>query len=191
MNRIVIVSVFLLMVTPPVALGQTQLNLKVKDYMTVTEFQAAGLGKLTPSELAALDKWFSTISARLVDVGTSAPKTESPKAADVIDFASLEGATIIADDGQFLGKITTNTIDSQSIINDIGRHGSEISSTSIRNSIGRYGSTISPQSPFNDITSTPPRIYKKGQFVAYLTTNRIKTPRIDPRALIGWLQSQK
>jgi hypothetical protein len=192
MKRSLIISALLLIFGAHQALAQGQLNLKVKDYMTVTEFQDAGLSKLTPSELAALDRWFSTVAEKLVDVGISKTKPEPPKPTNTtLDFSTLEGATIIAEDGQFLGKITTNSIDSQSIINDIGRFGSEISSTSIRNTIGRYGSTISSLSPFNDITSTPPSIYKNGRLVAYLTTNRIKTPRIDPRALIGWLQSQK
>jgi hypothetical protein len=191
MKRHLIISALLLMSAAYQASAQGQLNLKVKDYMTVTEFQDAGLSKLTPSELSALDKWFSTVAEKLVDVGKPQTKTEPPKRTNTtLDFATLVGATIIAEDGQFLGKITSNSIDSQSIINDIGRFGSEISSTSIRNTISRYGSTISSLSPFNDIASTPPRIYKNGEFVAYLTTNRIKTPRIDPRALIGWLQSQ-
>ena len=173
---------------------QGKLSLKVKDYMTVTEFQEAGLTKLTPAEIAALDRWFSNITKKLIEIGASpsAPKSSaSVSTAATLDFANLEGATIIAEDGQFLGKITANTIDSQSIINDIGRYGSEISSSSIRNSLSRYGSTISPLSAFNEIATDPPRIYKKGQFVAYLSTNNTKLPRVDPRALIGWLQSQK
>jgi len=106
-------------------------------------------------------------------------------------LADLENAIIIADDGQFLGKITTSSIDPKSIINSIGPYGSDISPTSIFNDIGKYGGDISPLSPFNDITSTPPRIFRGDRFIGYLTVNTIKTPRVDPRALVGWLKSQE
>ncbi len=189
-----IISALLLTLCGHAALAmRSQLNLKVKDYMTVTQYQEAGLSKLTPSEMVALDKWFSAVAEKLVQTGASQNSTETRKPATTtsLDFANLNGATIIADDGQFLGKITTSTVDSQSLINDVGRYGSEVSSTSIRNTVGRYGSTVSSLSPFNDVASTPPRIYKDGRFVAYLTTNSVKLPRVDPRALLGWLQSQQ
>ena len=169
------------------------LNLKVRDYMSPAQFQTAGLNKLSPSEMAVLDKWFSEVAEKLVQIGASesVKKNTERNAESVNDFGTLEGATIVAEDGQFLGKITTSSVDSQSIINDVGRYGSDVSPTSIRNTVGRYGSTVASQSPFNDVASTPPRIYKNGRFIAYLTTNRVKTPRVDPRALIGWLQSQQ
>jgi len=106
-------------------------------------------------------------------------------------FAELEGAIIVADDGQFLGTITTKSIDAKSITNSIGLYGSEISSTSIFNEIGKYGGEISRLSPFNSITSTPARVYKGDRFVGFLTVNTIKSPGSDPRALVGWLKSQQ
>jgi len=105
-----------------------------------------------------------------------------------LDFADLEGAVIVANDGQFLGKITTNSLDAKSIINPLGSYGSELSSTSIFNELGRYGSELSSLSPSNPLASKPPMIYKDGEFIAYLTVNTIKTPRVDPYALIGWLK---
>lgn len=109
-----------------------------------------------------------------------------------INFENLDGmAIIVADDGQYLGKISSNTIDSDSIMNSVGRYGSEVSSTSIFNEVGRYGGKISSMSPFNDITSRPPRIFVGEGFIAYLTTNSLKTPRVDPYALIGYLKSKR
>jgi hypothetical protein len=108
-----------------------------------------------------------------------------------LSFIELEGAFIVPDDGQLLGKITTNSIDHNSIINSIGRYGSSISSTSMFNSIGKYGSDILRLSPFNDITSSPPRIFKGERFIACLTMNKMKKTRVDPRALVGWLKSQE
>ena len=104
-------------------------------------------------------------------------------------LSRLEGAVIVAEDGQFLGKITRNSMDSQSIGNSVGRYGSSVSRTSIFNQVGRYGGTVSRMSPFNSVTSTPPRIYKGDRFIGYLTVNQIKNPRVDPFALIGWIKT--
>jgi hypothetical protein len=122
------------------------------------------------------------------------PREYRPSAStsSTIEFEKLDGvAIIVADDGQYLGKISSNAIDSDSIMNSIGRYGSEISSTSIFNEVGRYGGKISSMSPFNDITSRPPKIFVGEEFIAYLTTNSLKTPRVDPYALIGYLKSKR
>jgi hypothetical protein len=96
--------------------------------------------------------------------------------------SAVEGASIIADDGEFLGKLTS-AIDAESIFNDIGKYGSDISSKSIWNDIGKYGSNISRLSPFNDITSTPPAIVKRGQVIGYLTVNKIMRGAVNPYVL--------
>ena len=90
-----------------------------------------------------------------------------------------------------MGPSSARCVDPQSITNEIGRYGGSISPTSVFNEIGRYGGEISRMSPFNSITSTPPRILLGNRFVAYLTVNSIKHPRVDPRALVGWLKAQQ
>lgn len=123
---------------------------------------------------------------------SQAKEAVSKVGVDINSFENLLGGYITAQDGQFLGKITTSDIDSKSLLNDIGKHGSDISNVSIFNDISKYGDDISQLSPFNDIASQPPKIFhKEGKFVAYLTTNEIKTPAINPHALIGWLKSNK
>ena len=108
-----------------------------------------------------------------------------------MSFQDLLDGYITADDGQFLGRITTNEYGSDSILNDYGDHGSEYSSDSIFNDYGSYGGEYSAESAFNDMASSPPRVYTKdGHFVGYLTTNDFKNPRIHTLALIGWLKSQ-
>jgi hypothetical protein len=179
--RSCLISILLISVAIIPSLWAQNSPIDVRKLMTVEEFQRAGLQKLSPQELAALNVWFD----KFLFAATMNRKNGDQSLAD------LEGATIVADDGQFLGKITTNSIDRTSIINTIGPYGSDISSTSIFNNISKYGSDISRLSPFNDITSTPPRIFKGERFVGYLTTNTIKTPRVDPRALVGWLKSQE
>ena len=151
--------------------------------MTTEEFKASGLSKLSDSELAALDTWVQKHSLRVAQV--VAQQTGAPNK-DALSFDQLEGCRIVADDGEFLGIISKNAIDAKSILNEIGKYGSQISSVSIFNTIGKYGSEISSLSPFNEITSKPPKIFnKEGKFVAYLTKNSFKTPRVDAHALVG------
>ena len=99
----------------------------------------------------------------------------------------LEGAIIIANDNQYLGKISKNQYDSDSINNEFGTYGSEFSSYSIFNEFGTYGSEFSNLSPFNMFTSTPPKIYKDNIFIAYLTVNTFIFPRVDTNLLVAWL----
>jgi len=96
----------------------------------------------------------------------------------------LEGASVIADDGEktFLGKIDNN-LSPDSIFNTIGIHGSDISPTSIWNDIGRFGGTISRCSPFNDMSSSPPLIVKNGEVVGKLTVNDMIAGAVDPHLL--------
>jgi hypothetical protein len=100
-------------------------------------------------------------------------------------FGNLEGATIVGADGAYLGTITWNSIESESVTNPIGPYGSQISETSIFNKIGPYGSAISPLSAFNRIASDPPSVFVGEVFVAYLSVNSLVTPRIDPQKLFG------
>jgi hypothetical protein len=103
----------------------------------------------------------------------------------------LEGCVIVANDGQFLGKITTNQFDSKSIINEYGEYGNPYSSTSIFNKYNNYGNEYSSLSPFNDYTTTPPQVIcPDGHIAAYLTTNQFKTPALNPHVLIGLLRSR-
>lgn len=100
----------------------------------------------------------------------------------------VEEARIVADDGQFLGIISRNSVSSDSISNTVGSYGSTVSSTSIFNSVGNYGSSVSSLSPFNSVSSSPPKIVdSNGNFIAYLTKNTIKTPRVDPDDLKDFL----
>ena len=83
----------------------------------------------------------------------------------------LEGAIIIANDNEYLGKISKSQFDSDSINNQFGTYGSEFSSLS----------------PFNKFTSTPPKIYKENIFIAYLSVNTFMFPRVDTNLLVVWL----
>jgi len=106
------------------------------------------------------------------------------------DFASLNGTAIIrAQDGQFLGLISSDPYEPNSIMNKYGTYGSEYSATSIFNAYSSYGGAYSLQSAFNNLASTPPVIIKNGRAVAYLTTNPYLKPSINPHVLIEYFRS--
>ena len=107
---------------------------------------------------------------------------------DVNNLYYLEGAIIIANDNEYLGKISKSQFDSDSINNQFGTYGSQFSAYSIFNNFGTYGSEFSSLSPFNKFTSTPPKIYKENIFIAYLTVNTFMFPRVDTNLLIVWLK---
>lgn len=154
----------------------------IRSVMTPAQFRAAGLHKLTDVELAALDSW---LLATALSERRDANATASASASSGLQ--RLEGCEIVADDGTFLGVISKNSLGSESIANSLGRHGSSLSRTSIFNSLGPYGSSLSRQSPFNSLTSTPPSIRCADKFVAFLTSNSLKRPRVDPDELKKWV----
>lgn len=96
---------------------------------------------------------------------------------------------IIASDGQFLGKLTSNEFDNDSLLNEFGPYGSEFSQTSIFNEFSPYGSEFSNLSPFNEFSSTPPKIIVNGDFYASLTQNQYASEKkIKPTILKQWIR---
>ena len=91
---------------------------------------------------------------------------------------------LIAQDGQFLGKITDNQSDTDSILNQYGPYGSQYSTTSIYNSYSQYGSVYGTYSINNPYTSTPPKLYISGKFIGYVTANPYIENRITPEAFL-------
>jgi len=99
--------------------------------------------------------------------------------------SELSGSVIIAEDGTYLGKIASK-FDSDSIFNKYGKYGSEYSATSVWNRYGTYGSEYSSYSAFNSYASKPPRIYKNGKFIGYLTVNRYLANSVNPHILLSY-----
>jgi hypothetical protein len=97
----------------------------------------------------------------------------------------FSGCILIAGNGTYLGKIA-NKYDSASIFNEYGEYGSAYSANSIWNKYGTYGSQYSSYSPFNPYTSTPPKVYKDGAFIGYLTVNKYMANSIDPYVLLSY-----
>ena len=93
--------------------------------------------------------------------------------------ATIAGALLFGDDGQYLGRFT-NRFDSESVLNEYGAYGSPYRSNSTNNEYGTYGSPYSSLSARNPFATRPPLIVRNGQFLAYYTTNTIRTPRVSP-----------
>ena len=63
---------------------------------------------------------------------------------------------IIAADGQYLGRLSANPYERDSVSNPFGPYGSRYSPTSINNPYSQYGSPYSPISPNNPYATKPP-----------------------------------
>jgi hypothetical protein len=63
---------------------------------------------------------------------------------------------IIAADGQYLGRLSANPYDPDSVSNPYGQYGSPYSPTSINNPYSQYGSRYSPMSPNNPYATEAP-----------------------------------
>ena len=93
-----------------------------------------------------------------------------------------------AEDGTFLGKLKPDRFDNESIFNQFGVYGSQFSPSSIFNKFSTYGNQFNTLSPYNQFSTHPPKIYVKGKFVAFLTKNQMKRPRVDPDELLSWAE---
>lgn len=63
--------------------------------------------------------------------------------------------------GKYLGNLSANQYDSNSVGNPYGRYGSEYSPDSIHNPYGQYGNRYSNDSPNNPYATNPPAIQSK------------------------------
>lgn len=106
------------------------------------------------------------------------------------DFSYLWGSKIFAEDGTFLGNISNNRFDSDSLLNRFGSFGNRFSSCSLLNRYCPYGNPYSVLSPFNRFTTTPPKIVKDGQIIRFLSKNPYVSNAIDPDEFLNWLEAQ-
>lgn len=87
----------------------------------------------------------------------------------------------------YLGKLTSNKIDTDSVYNEYGTYGSKYETKSIWNEYGDYGSKYSDTSAFNKYATKPPAIVLDGKIIGYLTLNSYTTGAISPYDLSNWL----
>lgn len=109
----------------------------------------------------------------------------------ILEFlVALNGVgQIWSGNGQFLGVLSTNQYDSNSIGNPHGMYGSQFGLYSIFNPSGLYGGTHGLYSPYNAFCLNPPVVVYQSQPVlmitrnAYAQTNGLQV--IDPDLLVS------
>jgi hypothetical protein len=95
--------------------------------------------------------------------------------------AILEGGTLVADNGEFLGRVTRDDGHPDSLFNPDGKYGSRESKYSIWSPKCKLADAHRPLSPHNPRTKTPPKIMSRyGEFIAYLTVNPDLKPALTP-----------
>jgi len=94
-----------------------------------------------------------------------------------------------AANGQFLGLLSSNANDPNSIINPYGLYGSQTSLTSIRNPSCSYSGIAGICSPYNPISIYPPSIVYQNQAVLVVTRNQTLITNglevVDPDLVVG------
>lgn len=110
------------------------------------------------------------------------PQNENqPSQQQIQTTTSLE---LYSNDGRtYLGKVTSNEFDLESIFNEFGTYGSKFSLTSIWNEFGTYGSPFSSESAFNEFALSPPVIMSGSDIIGYLTVNSSINGAISPYGL--------
>lgn len=109
---------------------------------------------------------------------------------DILKFLiAVNGAAQLqADNGHFLGELSSNPHDYNSIINP-HTYGSSYSYSSIQNPDSPYGGTCGMYSPYNFNCINPPGIIYQGQLVLVVTQNPdLQTyglPIVDPDLMLG------
>jgi hypothetical protein len=88
----------------------------------------------------------------------------------------------------FLGTITRDPADPNSICNQTGVHGSSFQQLSIWNPFGQYGSTFQQTSSWNSFAQTPPRVVdSNGNFHGFFTVNQFLPNRTTEPDLVAVL----
>ncbi|MDM9380454.1 hypothetical protein QUB80_07025 [Chlorogloeopsis sp. ULAP01] len=109
----------------------------------------------------------------------------------LIDFlVNVNGiAQLFGGDGQFLGVLSSNTYEANSILNQYGFYGGQYGVFSISNPYGLYGGQWGVYSPYNPYCTYPPVIIYGNNPVIIVTRNPyVQTnglPIIDPDLLLG------
>ncbi len=82
----------------------------------------------------------------------------------VSSAASAQTPYLVSPDGQYLGELSANPYDPNSVANPYGRYGSQFSPDSVNNPYGRYGSQFSNQSANNPYATNPPLIIRRNRY---------------------------
>ena len=125
------------------------------------------LGRLSTNKVASdstsnpVGQYGSTVSSTSINnpVGQFGSPVSSNSARNSL---ATDTPKLYSQDGKYLGKVSSNTLDPDSISNPVGRYGSSVSPDSVNNPVGRYGSSVSSESANNPLATNAPRIVYDG-----------------------------
>ena len=90
----------------------------------------------------------------------------------------------------YLGCLSCDKFDSDSIWNKFGLYGSKFNAQSIWNKYGKYGGSFSDYSPFNKFARNPPVLVDaNGKFYGYFTADRFFTKRTSDRLALSIVEN--
>lgn len=88
----------------------------------------------------------------------------------------------------YLGCFSCNEREAESVFNQSGKFGSNISPTSVANRISQFGDRKSPYSACNGDASRPPILVDEdGTYYGELTVNVSRPARVTAPAVVAWL----
>ena len=94
-------------------------------------------------------------------------------------------------DGTFLGVLSLNKYDSDSLANKYGIYGSQYNQLSIFNKYGTYGSEYNSMSPFNKYSNTPTYLKdSNNNIVAKISDNKYIRGAISATELFNWYKEK-
>lgn len=99
----------LVFVFSAVSTGQNKLDLHVKNLMTASEFEAAGLTKLTPAELAKLDAWLNKHTEKVFQLVTAVKAAPASRQSEEAIESNIDGE-FHGWDGETIFKLTNGQI---------------------------------------------------------------------------------
>ena len=101
----------------------------------------------------------STQYSRLASIKDFGPDGSPYSSTSARNPYATDAPKIVAQDGTYLGELSDNPYDPDSVSNPYGRYGSPYSSTSINNPYSTYGSPYSSQSPNNPYATQAPLLF--------------------------------
>ncbi len=134
-------------------------------------------GGLMPEVQSPVAQSLAPISQPLGTNPSGATVSLPPQQLAQGDNAPLQ---VVGRDHTFLGVVSNNQYESQSICNQYGSFGSPYSQTSVWNKYGKYGGAYSDMGAYNSNAQKPPIVIQNGQPVAVLTKNLRLQGAYDP-----------
>jgi hypothetical protein len=146
-------------------LGKKQMELLVKQLELATR-------RLELMQKGPADKEAVTAFAAIVEFKIA--ELQLRRAAERARTA-LDGARLVAADGQFLGKLAP-PYDPDSVFCSYGDYGASYSNKSIWCTYGTYGATYQELSPFCSYSFKPPKLKSAEKEIAAVTVNPLAEP---------------